>query len=348
MPENPNLTPQRKKEHIEICLTDDAAFRNKTNGFEKYDFLHCAITEVDISSINFETIFLAKKISYPFLISCMTGGAAESENINSRLAEAAGNLNIPLGVGSQRQALENKNFHNTYKTIRVKAPQIPILGNIGASQIVKMKSFDEVKYLVDLVEADAMAIHINPVQELIQKNGEPFFEGLLKSIGQLVKDIDVPVIAKEVGAGISRDAAKKLIEAGVQGIDVAGAGGTSWSGVEIIRNKNNASSEFWDWGIPTSYCLRTINELKSRYDFTLIGSGGINSAFDAAKAFALGADITASARIILQELHKSGPDGVQQLITGWFEIIRKVMFLTGSGTLKELRKNKLVKKEEFH
>jgi len=347
-----NFTSQRKKEHIDICLTDNALFREKTNGFENYDFLHYAITEVDIAEIAFETSFLNRKVSFPFLISCMTGGTTESEDINSQLAEAASELNIPLGVGSQRQAFENQDYHSTYRVIRQKAPGIPVLGNIGAAQLVKLENPSGVQSLVDLVEADAMVVHLNAAQELMQFNGgraegEPDFKGLLDSLEGIVKLLNVPVFVKEVGAGISGLAAKRLLDAGIKGIDVAGAGGTSWTAVESIRNKEE-DSEFWDWGLPTSYCLRTVSELKRNNDFILIGSGGINSAFDAAKAYALGADFTASARIILQQLDKSGAEGVIQLIKSWFDTIKGIMFLTGSKNFFELRNNKLVKKEELY
>jgi isopentenyl-diphosphate delta-isomerase len=346
MPE-PESTPIRKKEHIELCLSDEVSFKNKRNGFENYEFLHNAITEIDISKINFQTEFLKKKINYPFLISCMTGGSSESENINERLAIAANQLNIALGIGSQRQALENDLYHKTYMIIRQYAPGIPVLGNLGASQIVLMNNLKQVQFLVDLVEADAMVIHVNPLQELLQRGGQPFFKGLLKKIEKLVKALKVPVIVKEVGAGISPYAAEKLLEAGVSGIDVAGAGGTSWAGVELLRNKQNGNMEFWDWGIPTSYCIKEIYKLKKKFEFTLIGSGGINHAADLAKAFALGADIAASARIILQTLEKTEVDGVCNLITSWFDTVRKIMFLTGSESIKDLRKKKLVRKENL-
>jgi isopentenyl-diphosphate delta-isomerase len=348
MEQTPDSTSKRKKEHIELCLTDEVSFKEKTNGFEHYEFEHYAITEVDISKISFGTLFLDKKIDYPFLISCMTGGTADAENINAQLSVAAGKLNIPLGVGSQRQALENKKYHNTYKIIRKNAPSVPILGNIGAAQVVKMDTFDPVNFLVDLVEADAMVIHVNPLQELIQINGEPEFSGLLKKIKKMVKQIEVPVIVKEVGAGISLKAAKKLLDCGVQGIDVAGAGGTSWAGVEILRNNDGNHTEFWDWGLPTAYCIRTVAGLKKKYDFTLIGSGGINSAVEAAKALALGSDIVASARKILQTLDSHGVEGVENLIKEWFDIIKKIMFLTGSSSLKDLKKNKLVAGENLY
>ncbi len=348
MKDNPDSTSSRKKEHIELSLTDKAAFKNKTNGFEYYDFIHYAITEVDIGSINFNSTFLGKKIAYPFLISCMTGGTAKAENINARLAIAANNLNIPLGVGSQRQALENKDYHTTYKVIRKNAPSIPILGNIGAAQLVKMKSTDPINFLAELVEADAMVVHVNPLQELVQKEGEPEFTGLLKKLEKLVKQVKVPIIVKEVGAGISDKAAKKLLDCGVRGIDVAGAGGTSWAGIEILRNKDGKLKEFWDWGLPTSYCIKTVAKLKRKYNFILIGSGGINTAIEAAKALALGSDIIASARIILQTLDKEDTEGVERLVKDWFDYIRKVMYLTGSASLKELKKNKLLERGSLH
>jgi isopentenyl-diphosphate delta-isomerase len=337
-------TSIRKKEHLDLCINEDVGFKTITNGFELYDFIHFAITEVEMNKINFSTKFLKKKINYPFLLSCMTGGTKESENINAELALAAEDLKIPIGVGSQRQALENKRFEESYTIIRKNAPNIPILSNIGAAEVVKYKSTEKFQYLVDLIEADGLVIHVNPLQELIQPEGTPNFKGLLKSISMLVQKISVPIIVKEVGCGISFQAAKKLLDIGVNGIDTAGAGGTSWAGVELMRKKSN-EEKYWDWGLPTSYCIKEISKLKKKYKFALIGSGGINSGIDAAKAFALGADLVASARIILIELDKNGIEGVKMLIENWFEDIKKIMFLTGSGNLKLLRKNKLPRKE---
>lgn len=339
---------KRKREHIELCLTDDVTFINKTTGFDKYEFKHDAITEVDLKKIDFKYDFFNKRINYPFLISCMTGGVSEAENINAQLAVAADRLNIPLGVGSQRQALENKDYHQSYKIIRKNAPNIPVLGNIGAAEVAKFKDVEKVRYLADLVKADAMVIHANPLQELLQDNGEPYFKGFLKSVEKLVKYLDIPVIVKEVGSGISKKSAERLLNIGVKGIDVAGAGGTSWAAVEILRNGGNSENRFWDWGLPTSYCLRKINKLKNKFDFLLIGSGGINNSFDAAKAFALGADVVASARIILQVLKRSGVNGVVKLIEDWFEDIKKIMFLTGSNSIYELQKNKIMRKEKLY
>lgn len=339
-------TSQRKKEHIQLCLTDDVAFKTKSNGFDKYDFIHYAITEVDISKISFQTKFLSHKINYPFLISCMTGGTSEAEKINERLARIAEELKIPIGVGSQRQALENKEFHNSYKIIRKTAKSVSVLGNIGAAQVVQSKNLKDILSLIDMLNANAFVVHINPLQELLQRNGEPDFSGLLKKIEKLVKQSDVPIFAKEVGSGFSKNAALKLLEVGVKGIDVAGAGGTSWAGVELLRNKEN-ENHFWDWGLPTSYCIKEIYPLKKKHSFTLIGSGGINSADDVAKAFALGSDLVGSARIILQTLINNGEEEVQKLIVNWFEYLKKIMYLTGSQNLIQLKKNKIVKKENL-
>jgi isopentenyl-diphosphate delta-isomerase len=340
-----SITSSRKREHLEISLSGDVTFKTKTTGFENYDFLHDPITEVDINKINFRTKFFGKKIDYPFLISCMTGGTSEAENVNAQLATVAENLTIPIGVGSQRQALENDDFVESFKTVRKNAPNVPVLGNIGASQVVQFNSMNPIRKLIEMIDADALVIHVNPLQELLQGEGETEFKGLLKSLRFIVKNLDVPVIVKEVGAGISYEAASKLLETDVKGIDVAGAGGTSWAGIEILRNNNNDNYYFWDWGLPTSFCIKDVYKLKKKHKFTLIGSGGINSAADAAKAFALGADIVASARMILLELQKNEIDGVQNLIISWFDTIRKIMYLTGSKSVRALRKNKIIRKD---
>lgn len=337
-------TSKRKKEHIELCLTNKVAFNSKTNGFDRYDFIHNAITEVDISKISFQSKLFSRKINYPFLISCMTGGTSEAERINERLASIAENLKIPIGVGSQRQALENKNHHNSYKVIRRRAKSVPVLGNIGAAQLVQSKSLQDILSLIDMLEANAFVVHLNPLQELLQNEGEPYFVGLLKKLEKLIQKSTVPIIIKEVGSGISKEIAKKLLNIGVSGIDVAGAGGTSWAGVELLRNKSK-QNDFWDWGLPTSYCLKEIYPLKKKYNFTLIGSGGINSANDLVMAFALGSDMVASARIILQTLMNNDEEAVKKLVVNWFEHLKKIMYLTGSQNLLQLKKDKLIKKE---
>ncbi len=340
-------TAQRKAEHIKLCLADDVQYKTKTNGLDKYDFEHFAITEIEIDKIDISTKFFGRKISYPFLISCMTGGTKEAERINEKLAIAARELNIPIGVGSQRQALEDKKYHSTYRVIRRNAGRVPVLGNIGAAQVAKSKNIiSEISLLVDLIEADAMVVHVNPLQELLQPEGEPDFKGLLKSLSMITKKISVPVIVKEVGSGISKRAAKLLLEAGVKGIDVAGAGGTSWAAVELMRKKES-NDYFREWGLPTSYCIRTVQKLKKDFDFTLIASGGIMNGVDIAKSIALGADLAASARPLLQEVTKNDVACVVNLVTDWFETVKNIMYLTGSQRLNDLKQNKLKRKEEL-
>ncbi len=338
----------RKKEHLELCATDAVAFKTKSAGFDRYDFIHSATTEVDIQEISFAAKFLKKPTDYPFIISCMTGGTDHADNINLQLAETAKSLNIPLGIGSMRFALATTQFDNVFKSIRSASGNVPLLANIGAAQIIEMKkNFDPLKRLADVLESDAFIVHLNPLQELLQHNGQADMRGLMAAVKQFVKEIHIPVIVKEVGSGISLKDAKRLLDAGVKGIDVAGSGGTSWSGVEILRNGDGKNSEFWDWGMPTTYCIRETAKLKKNRKFVLIGSGGINSAFDAAKALALGADHIASARTILQTLQKDGIEGTIALIKGWFDIIRKIMYLTGCDSLDKFDERVLIKKEDF-
>ncbi|NJD23653.1 MAG: type 2 isopentenyl-diphosphate Delta-isomerase [Melioribacter sp.] len=341
-------TSKRKKDHIELCLSDNVAFKTKTNGFENYEFEHFAITEVEFDKIDLSTVFLKKKINYPFLISCMTGGTEEAENINEKLAVVANELQIPIGVGSQRQALEDKKYHSSYRVVRKNAGKVPVLGNIGAAQVAKSKKIiDDIRLLIDLVEADAMVIHVNPLQELLQAEGEPEFKGLVKNIEKICSKIKTPMIVKEVGSGISKKAAKRLLEAGVKGIDVSGAGGTSWAAVELIRS-NKADSYFQEWGLSTSYCVRKVKELKKDFNFTLISSGGISNGVDIAKSIALGADVTASARIILQEVMKNDINYVVHLIQSWFLTVRRILYLTGCKDINNFKKVGLIRKEEMY
>ena len=339
---------RRKKEHLDIVLNKNVSFISKTTGFEKYDFIHYALTEIDLNKIDLSTYFFNKKISFPFMISSMTGGTSEANSLNADLAIVANELNIPIGVGSQRQAIEDSEHHTTYSVIRENAPSIPVVGNIGASEIATAKNINKFQKLIDLIEADAFIVHLNPLQELLQHDGNIKFEGFYNKLIELVKVLSVPVMVKEVGAGISKKVAKQLLEIGVKGIDTAGAGGTSWAGIEIIRSNRSLDNPFWDWGLPTSYCIRKVSKLKKEYNFTLIASGGIKNGFDAAKVLALGANITASAKTILKILAEQGIINTIDFIIDWHETIKKIMFLTGSEKLSELNKSKLIRKKELY
>jgi len=330
-----HTTTSRKKEHLTIALTRDVGFRAKSTGFETWEFVHNALPETNLADVDTSTLFLGRKLSFPLMISCMTGGYADALAINRTLATVCQRAGIALGIGSQRQALENRVYHRTFSVVREVAPDIPIVGNIGAAEVGRMINADGAKQLVDLIRADAFAVHLNPLQEFLQPEGTPNYQGVLRGIGMLVADLPVPVIVKEIGAGISAAVAQRLLDAGVRYIDVAGAGGTSWAGVEALRRKDRAYAEqFWDWGIPTAESLRQVAELKrGSRSFTLIGSGGIRNGMDAAKCVAMGADLAASARPMLDVLHRAGESGLARLLEEWRRTFQGAMFLTGATTV---------------
>lgn len=349
-------TSSRKQQHVEITLSKNVSFRGKTSGFERYDFVHNALPELDFSEINPSTTFLAKPVSIPILISSMTGGYKDAVRINRGLAEVCAQKNIPLGVGSQRQALEDSTYHRSYTVVREAAPHIPVFGNIGASEVARLKDASPVKRLVDLIQADGFAVHLNPLQEFLQPEGDPRFRGVLEGIAMLVKNLGVPVMVKEIGAGISNSVARRLIDVGVRIIDVAGSGGTSWAGVEIVRrngqtkarksrrSRRDHAAAFWDWGIPTADALRQVGELKTKTpDLSVIASGGLVNGLDVAKAVALGANMTGAARHMLKALENGGTQGLLDELTVWEMQLRGAMFLTGSRTVKDLQHQKLVR-----
>jgi isopentenyl-diphosphate delta-isomerase len=349
-------TSSRKQQHVNISLTKDVAFRTKSSGFDRWDFLHNALPEMNLSEVDPSTVFLGKKIALPFIISGMTGGYAKAEQINRQLAEVCVQKNIALGVGSQRQASENGRYHRSFSVVRETAPDIPIFGNIGATEVAKLRDASPIVRLIDLIQADGFAVHLNPLQELLQPEGDTNFRGVLDGIELLVKSVHIPIIVKEVGAGISVDVARRLIDVGVKIIDIAGAGGTSWAGVEIVRRridegkvkkevKSSNVEMFWDWGIPTVDALRSVCRLKSESPaLKVIASGGISNGIDFAKSIAFGADFAGSALSILQALARDGTKAVLQLIDQWEWELKSTMFLTGSRSIAELQKQVLYTK----
>jgi isopentenyl-diphosphate delta-isomerase len=333
-------TSSRKKDHVELCVQDRVAFRRVTTGLERVRFVHNALPEIDFEDVKTETMFLGKSVSMPLMISCMTGGYAEAERINRELAEVCAALRIPMGVGSQRQALENEAFHESFRIARKVAPNIPITANIGGAEVAKPEVRARLRRIVEMVEADALTVHLNPLQELMQPEGSPRFRGVLAGIAEICATLGIPVIVKEVGAGISADVAERLIGVGVAALDVAGAGGTSWAGVEIRRSETSPSplhaykEIFWDWGISTLDCLLALEELRSRRPetrqfLTVVASGGIASGTDVAKSLALGANFAAAARPFLQTLMEEGQNALATMIEGWRYQLRAALFLTG-------------------
>ena len=341
---NNSNTQTRKADHLRICLEENVQFNKLTNGFDKYRFSHTCLPEIDLQDIDLTTTFLGKKINSPLLISSMTGGTKQAQTINYRLAEAAQNHQLAMGVGSQRVAVERPETAVTF-AIRKIAPNALLFANLGAVQLNYTYGLEQCLRVVEILEADALILHLNPLQECIQPKGDVNFKGLLDKIDRLCDRISVPIIAKEVGNGISATMAQKLIDAGVTAIDVAGAGGTSWARVESERAENNLQrrlgNTFADWGIPTADCL--VNIRKIAPNIPLIASGGLRNGLEVAKAVALGADLVGLAFPFLQAADRS-PEALEELIQILTTEIRTVLFCTGNKTLAELQQSRMLKK----
>lgn len=332
-------TQRRKADHIRICLDEDVQFKSTTNGLEKYRFIHSCLPEIDSKEIDISTSFLNKHLGAPLLISSMTGGTEQAKIINYRLAETAQKYKLAMGVGSQRIAVENPQVADTF-AVRSLAPDILLFANLGAVQLNYTYGIDQCWRVIDLLEADALILHLNPLQECIQPRGDTNFKGLLEKIATLCKKLPVPVIAKEVGNGISATMALKLIEAGVSAIDVAGAGGTSWAKVESERAENQQQRRlgltFADWGLPTAECITGIREVAS--DIPLIASGGLRNGLEVAKTIALGADIAGLAMPFLQAANESNA-ALEALVEVLIAEITTVLFCTSNPTLYDLKRS---------
>ena len=351
----PPRTSTRKQEHVELTLEKDVSFQQKTAGFERWEFQHNALPELDFSDVDPSTTFLGKKLSFPFVISSMTGGYEDATRINRQLAEVCAEKHLAMGVGSQRQALEEKKFHRSFSVVREVAPAIVVFGNIGGAEVAKLKDASKVKHLVDLIEADAFAVHLNPLQEFLQPEGNPHFRGVLNGIEMLARELSIPLIVKEIGAGISLSVAKRLVDVGVTIIDVAGAGGTSWAGIEILRRSKNSRLDkkaqkredpgdvFWDWGIPTVDALRQVCSLKIQVpSLMIIASGGVTNGLDVGKSIVFGADLAGSARPMLKALDAGGKQLLLETISKWEHQLKGAMFLTSSRTIQDLQQQQLV------
>jgi isopentenyl-diphosphate Delta-isomerase len=334
-----STTHERKADHLRICLDEDVQCRTVTTGLEHYHFTHCCLPELNRTEIQLQTSFLGKSLSAPLLISSMTGGTALAKTINYRLAEIAQQYSLAMGVGSQRIAIEHPEVASTF-TVRTIAPDILLLANLGAVQLNYHYGVAECQQMVDLLEADALILHINPLQECVQTHGDTNFRGLFARIAHLCQKLPVPIIAKEVGNGISAAMAERLLEAGVAAIDVAGAGGTSWAKVESERAtdpiQRRLGRTFADWGLPTAQCIKEIRAIAPQ--IPLIASGGLRNGLDVAKAIALGADLAGLAWPFLQAANDSEA-ALQTLVEILMAEITTVLFCTGSATLGDLRRD---------
>jgi isopentenyl-diphosphate delta-isomerase len=337
-------TSDRKADHIQINLTRDVQ-SGMSNGFEAYHFIHQALPEIDLDQIDTTIKLFGKNLSLPLIISSMTGGTGRAEEINRLLARSAENAGIAMGLGSMRAAIEDPKSEKTFK-VRDVAPNILLFANLGAVQLNYSYSIEHCKRLIDMISADGLILHLNPLQEALQPEGNTHFAGLLGKIEKVCKQLDVPVIVKEVGWGIDGEIAKKLVDAGVRAIDVAGAGGTSWSQVEMYRQHDHilaeAASAFKDWGIPTAESI--VNVHKAVPDIPIIGSGGLRNGIDLAKSIALGATVGGFAGILFRAAH-AGESKLAEEIRRISTELRVTMFAVGASNLMQLSKTRLVKND---
>ncbi|MBJ6362022.1 type 2 isopentenyl-diphosphate Delta-isomerase [Paenibacillus sp. GCM10012307] len=336
-------TAKRKGEHIRICLEEQVVAEGIATGLDNVRFRHRALPELAFDSISLESEFLGKKIGTPLMVSSMTGGTAEAGEINRRLAEAAQQHGWAIGLGSMRAAIENERLASTFQ-IRSYAPDVPIIANLGAVQLNYGYGIDQCRKAVDLAEADGLVLHLNSMQEVFQAEGDTNFSNLLGKIEQICRSLDVPVGIKEVGWGIDGDTAQSLMSVGVAFIDVAGAGGTSWSQVEKYRSsdtmKRLAAETFADWGISTADCIADIRAKAPTA--RIIGSGGLLHGVHAAKAIALGADLVGFGRALLPRaaVTEEGEIWEEALHDQFRRIafeLKAAMFGIGAGSIEELQ-----------
>ncbi len=336
---------ERKADHIEVCLKENVQSRRATTGFEDVHLVHKALPEIEREKIDTSTTVFGYKFSAPLFVGAMTGGTEKATKINAAIAEAVEELHLGMGVGSQRIAIDNPKIERSFSIVRDKAPTAFILANIGAPQLVGKYGVKEAKKAVEMVKANVLAVHLNALQEAVQPEGDTNYSNLLQKICKLAQESDVPVIVKETGAGIAAEEAAMLEAAGVAGIDVAGAGGTSWAAVEYYRAKacQDGSSQrlgetFWDWGIPTAVSL--VETVKS-VNLPVIASGGIRNGIDATKALALGASLTSATYPFLKPATNSSED-VKKTLRYLVGEVRNAMFLVGANSVQKLQKVPLV------
>ena len=337
----------RKSQHLDIVLKHDVAARGITTGFEQIRFEHVALPEMALADIDLSTSFLNRRLGAPLMISSMTGGPERAEGINRAIAEASQHLRIAFGVGSQRVALEGGTAGLARggfgRHLRDAAPDVPILANFGAAQLRGWDGGDMARRAVDMIGADALIVHLNPLQEVVQPEGDRDWRGVLDALTALAKASPVPVIVKEVGAGISGALARRLWDAGIRIIDVAGAGGTSWAAVEAERATDARAKEiaapFRDWGIPTA---RAVADVRAACpSATVIASGGLRDGLDVAKAIRLGADLGGFAAGVLDAALLGG-EALSGRLGVVVEQLRIACFCTGSRDLATLRRAPLV------
>ena len=326
------MISDRKLEHLLLCTHSDVEYHKKT-GFNDVELVHKAIPEVNQEEIDLSTSLFGKKMDAPIIITAITGGHPTSLEVNRQLAQAAGKFNIGLGLGSQRAAVEHPELTSTYTVAREESPESLIIGNIGAPQM------EQAPQAIEMMELDALAVHLNTLQEAIQPGGDLNTVGYLSKLQKTVESSDLPIMIKETGAGISGNDAQLLEKTGIAALDVAGAGGTSWAAVEKYRSKDKDMGElYWDWGIPTA--ASTV-EVSQSVKIPIISSGGIRNGLDAVKSLALGANVIGMALPILKASYM-GEEVLSNFFEKFLAEMKVAMFLVGANNLEELKKADLV------
>jgi isopentenyl-diphosphate delta-isomerase len=345
------MISDRKLSHLEICRDRDVNSRGKLTGLADVELVHNAMPDLDIESIDLSSCLFGKRLDAPIIISAMTGGHPATKKVNENLAKAAEELGLGICVGSQRAAIEDPRLEDSFRVVRDVSSKLLVVANMGAAQLLEPDPPGFAEKAIEMIGADAIAIHLNPLQELVQPMGDTKYRGVLKGISSLAKSLSKPIIAKETGCGISRDVAEKLIEAGVAAIEVAGAGGTSWAAVEHYNAqmkgdeaKAEVAETMWDWGIPTAMSICEVVSLKPKVP--LIASGGVKNGLEMAKCIALGADFAGIARPLLVPAF-SGRKQVSTKLSRMIHELKVAAMLTGSSCVSELQKAPTVIKGEL-
>ena len=325
----------RKRDHLELCAGDEVAFRRKSTLFEDVELVHCALPEMHADEVDSSVELLGKTLRAPVIISAMTGGTDEAEAINKDLAQVAEELGLAMGLGSQRAMFERPETAASFM-VRDRAPNMLLLGNLGIVQAHAM-STQQIQDLVGQVGADALCVHLNPAMEIVQPGGDRDFRGGIELLARLVEELEVPVVAKETGCGLSRFVGERLVEAGIRHVDVSGSGGTSWVAVEAHRaeaDQRALAEELWDWGIPTAASVLQLRGLPLQ----IIATGGMRTGSDVIKAVALGATAGGLAAQVLKAHKAGGIDGARDFLRGVVRTVQALMLLTGSSSVDQLRR----------
>ncbi|MEE9386539.1 MAG: type 2 isopentenyl-diphosphate Delta-isomerase [Nannocystaceae bacterium] len=326
---------QRKKDHLALCAGDDVGFRHKTTLLEEVELIHAALPEMHVDDVDARIELCGKPLQAPVMIAAMTGGTPQAANVNADLASIAEELGLAMGLGSQRAMYERPDIAWTFE-VRKAAPTALIFGNLGVVQAARMTT-DAIATLCGDVGVDALCVHLNPAMEIVQPGGDRDFRGGIDTMRRLVEELEVPIIAKETGCGLSRAAGSLLRSAGVGMVDVSGAGGTSWVAVEAHRAQDDdraLADELWDWGIPTAASLVQLRGLGLR----VIATGGLRTGGDVARAISLGAAACGLAAPVLRAWTEGGREGCRRFLQRVVDHLRSIMLLTGSRSISELQR----------